>query len=730
MRNSVVFAARLCALVFFLSLLPHSVACAPKPGAVKSRPERAPREVGNDLRMLDDMVSGLYGLENRLSEYSGDEQNLVSGYAAYRRGRYAEAMKLLERAALKFPAVSDYILFYRAASANRAGKPEVALGLLEKEDSSHKGSVWSKDMKLERARALVSLGRCREARAFLDDYIRMPGQEGPLEAQKLLVMSYIAEKNFVAASGMLRRLAVSADGEGMLKELFGLMAKLKSESGEDLSAWLARPSQQLSLARSFAGASQWDEAVVRLEKLLSGRSLSSQMRAEARWLLARGLRWTDRYDEAISIMEDLIKDPAASGFSQGVMNTLATTYTKRDDYARAIELRKRIMRGAAPGSSRAADMAYRIAFLVMDEGKFEEAIPLWRRALSNRSLRRREKARWYLAWSHYKAGKYSDAVSLFDDMRRSGGKRSNIYDRLSYWRGKALEKQEKMAVAREAFATLVRERPNGYYAELAARSLRGERPNPLEFARIAGASKAGRGKSAELSAAGSNLSRVALFDRLGLHEEAARELRAGGGPGSERVLALARRNFAHDVAYRIAEGRYRSEVRGDPAGGGRRAVWEAAYPRAYDPLVSALSGGSAIDPRFVWSIMRNESAFRPEVVSPAGAIGLMQLMPATAARMAPEAGLRNVARGNLFRPATNIALGITYLKKISGMFPGNPAAWAASYNAGEMAVSRWTRKGRISEIEEWIEDIPYDETNLYVKKVMLSYWRYQRLYGR
>ena len=146
--------------------------------------------------------------------------------------------------------------------------------------------------------------------------------------------------------------------------------------------------------------------------------------------------------------------------------------------------------------------------------------------------------------------------------------------------------------------------------------------------------------------------------------------------------------------------------------------------------MAELTAGGDVDPRFVWSIMRNESTFRPEVVSPAGAVGLLQLMPATANNLAHGIGRERLDRRDLFRPAENIALGVAYMKKLSALFPKNPAAWAASYNAGEDSVERWIKNGKLTDIEEWIEEIPYDETNLYVKKVMLSFWKYQRLYGR
>ena len=731
-RDIAAFAARLCALALLLSLALPGEAISAKPAMQKKFSADSASLDKGGAAGLDDIVSGLAQFESRASRYSPDEWNLVLGYASYRHGQYDNALKLLAGSASKFPIAADHVLFYRAASASRTGDPKAALALLDELDISHPDSVWGAESKLERARALISLGRGREARAAANEGLRKFNQEEAFEAQKLIARSYIVDGDAQAASGLVRNLAVSADGEGELAELYQLIAEIKKRFGEDIGGWLSNPEQQFRIAQSFASASQWDEAVVRLEGLLAARGLDSGMRTQARWLLARGLRWTHRYDEAIKMMEELMGDPNARGFSDSLMNTLAITYTKRDDYARAIALRKRMMQGASPGSARAADMAYRIAFLVMDEGKYEEAIPLWREVISNRNLAKRENAEWYLAWSHYMAGRYQDAVALFDGMLKRKGKKSGIYDRLSYWKGRALEKQGNAAQSRAAFELILRERPGGYYAELSSRRLKGEKRSAADFARVSGPSGGGSARYDAVSIDGrSHLARAAFFDRLGLHEEAAREIRAAPASNSEAVMVLARRNFAHDVAYRLAEGHRRGELRGDPVrGGGGRLVWEAAYPRAYEPLVSTLARKSAVEPAFIWSIMRNESTFRPEVVSPAGAVGLMQLMPATANRMASEAGMEGFDRRDLFRPAANMSLGIAYLKKLSVMFPENPVAWAASYNAGEEAVSRWMKKKSLADIEEWIEEIPYDETNLYAKKVMLSCWKYQKLYGR
>jgi soluble lytic murein transglycosylase len=127
--------------------------------------------------------------------------------------------------------------------------------------------------------------------------------------------------------------------------------------------------------------------------------------------------------------------------------------------------------------------------------------------------------------------------------------------------------------------------------------------------------------------------------------------------------------------------------------------------------------------------MREESSFRPKVMSSAGARGLLQLMPETAERMTRMYSLGAFDEEALFVPETNIAAGSAYLDHLAGRFPGRLSAAVGSYNAGPLAVKRWL-KGPSGELEDdvWVEDIPYGQTRSYVKRVLRSYYVYKTLY--
>lgn len=126
-----------------------------------------------------------------------------------------------------------------------------------------------------------------------------------------------------------------------------------------------------------------------------------------------------------------------------------------------------------------------------------------------------------------------------------------------------------------------------------------------------------------------------------------------------------------------------------------------AIPSLFDELIHATAREHAVDPRLVKSVMLVESAFNPRAVSPKGARGLMQLMPATASAF----GVRD-----LHDPAQNIGGGTRYLRHLLGVYGGNLEKSLAAYNAGETAVGRY---GGVP---------PYAETRLYVHKTLTAYY--------
>ncbi len=143
------------------------------------------------------------------------------------------------------------------------------------------------------------------------------------------------------------------------------------------------------------------------------------------------------------------------------------------------------------------------------------------------------------------------------------------------------------------------------------------------------------------------------------------------------------------------------------------------FPRPYPEIFATNARDREIPLPLLYALSRQESAFSPTVVSPAGARGLMQLMPATARQVARENGIAYRHSGDLSDPALNVRLGAAYYRQMLDRFGGNRILATAAYNAGPHRVDRWLREtGGALPFDAWIEAIPFGETRRYVQNVL------------
>lgn len=136
-----------------------------------------------------------------------------------------------------------------------------------------------------------------------------------------------------------------------------------------------------------------------------------------------------------------------------------------------------------------------------------------------------------------------------------------------------------------------------------------------------------------------------------------------------------------------------------------------------------------LDPYFVAAVIKVESRWRPAVVSPKGAVGLMQIMPETGVWAAEQIGIPPVDAAALTHPETNIRIGTWYLRYLLDAFDGNRAMALAAYNGGDHNVRRWLGEKRWTGLELDLDQIPFPETRQFVAKVLRDYRWYQRIYG-
>lgn len=156
----------------------------------------------------------------------------------------------------------------------------------------------------------------------------------------------------------------------------------------------------------------------------------------------------------------------------------------------------------------------------------------------------------------------------------------------------------------------------------------------------------------------------------------------------------------------------------------RQNLWDNAWPYAWSDIVFEVCKHFSLPVEAILGIMRAESMYRPDAVSYVDAQGLMQIMPRTAHRVAAVAGHGDFEAASLRQPEVNIPYGGFYLHRLMEYYNGNILLSLAGYNAGPLAVNSWIRQNPGLAIDEFVENIPYDQTRFYVAKIM----RYMDIY--
>lgn len=310
-------------------------------------------------------------------------------------------------------------------------------------------------------------------------------------------------------------------------------------------------------------------------------------------------------------------------------------------------------------------------------------------------------AQWEKGWKAWNDGNYRAAEKAWEKGYNPGIKNKELASRLLYWRARALENLGESGVMEKMGEVLAHGFPGEYYTYL----LRTD----------------GGLSSADIPAAytGTNDLEEWGFVTYARLESVSKE-NAENPAAQFRAVRLSHweGDFGSSVrAFAVFQRMLKAEELSSAA------LLKYAYPRAFESEVAAAAGKTGLDPAIIWGVMRQESLYEPDVTSIAGAYGLMQLMPGTAKGESQKMKLPEDAYK---RPSDNILLGSNHMVGLIARFKDLPRSFAA-YNAGGTPVNRWSKE-RISDMAEWIENIPYYETRGYVKAVMRNVAAYRALY--
>jgi soluble lytic murein transglycosylase len=431
-----------------------------------------------------------------------------------------------------------------------------------------------------------------------------------------------------------------------------------------------------------------------VQKFLKGNSRE----AEARFFYFTAIRALGDQSTYLELARKFVAEYPDSPWSEETLNNLASHYIIVDD-------------------DDAADLAFR---------------ELSRRFPKSRYT---ERAAWKVGWRAYRMGNFREAAETFETAA-ANFPRSDYRPSWLYWSGRSRDQIDEHDVATSRYRLTVADYANSYYGRLATAVLQ-QRNEPTSIQTLS---------AAPLGLAPETVPSEPLIRELGsleLYDTALREVQYaqhvwGNSAQLEATVAWLRHNQGLGLSgterFNAIRGAINTMRRAYPqfmAAGGENLppeVLRIIYPLDFWPLIVRGSSQHGLDPYLMTALMAQESTFTPEIKSSANAWGLMQLLPSTGKRYARKVGMTRFTTGSLQDPEVNVRLGMQYFKDLIDRFGGDYFA-IASYNAGENRVAQWRAERPDLAEDEFIDDIPFPETQNYVKRILGTAEDYRRLYG-
>ncbi len=650
----------------------------------------------------------------------------------------AAAISHLRAAQPDFPVLDDYVRFWIGEALLRLGDPKEAATVFEGVLQSIPDSTLVNQVTLRIGEAWYQASRCPEAIAWLMKAADVNGKGSQVaQAQFRLAACYLRENQPNEAREMLRQLWAKFPYTKEAKEAEALLA---SNIGGEL--WMASPDEHYARAQAFLGQSLHIEAIEELKKFLA-RNLASPQRRDARLKLGVAQVRLKLYDQARVTFHELAAEQGERADEATVW--LARVYLRQGLGEKLLELCRTLPKRKLSAEQKGQINVFCGVWLE-DQSRFDEAIVKYRRAAkSGEPASQRMEARWREGWVFYRTARYREAINAWQQIVDQKG--SELEPQALYWVARSYGHVEA-AKSQEVFARLCRQFPHTYYCQLVRDQAGVPNPSQTEQANATASTVATRPVAESVAVLAqdnharnradieqqSAYRRAVELRALGLEQDAVRELAVltdgyGRDPDALAALSIMLNEVgAYHHALRLVRSRFREKLErtgGEIADG----LWGVAYPTGLIPTIQ-MSAVKGVDPFLVAAIIREESQYDWKAVSRVGAIGLMQVMPATANAVAQQHRFPPVSREDLFDQEMNIRIGVRYVEQLLTQFSGNLVQTIAAYNAGPMVVRNWadTYGGRSE--DEFVELIQYQETRQYVKRVMRSYKEYIRLDGR
>ena len=678
-------------------------------------------------QLLENRTPQAYqGVEAYARKHAKDDAGplawVVVGYAHYLDKDYVAARSSWDRAKSLEPLLGDYLAYMQALAYQGENNRSAVLETLDGFDEKYPDSLQSHDAAMLYASALMATNAPDRAAAFLEKH-RQPVKA---DIEITLARAYLAAGDKTKASDIFHRLyfemPTSAEAEAAAIELRNLGEM------QPVGTFDQRHGRVLLLTKGRRYQDALNELSPLVEQAPPERMINMQVEFAA--LLYRN----HKRDDAQHLFESILQNQSASVDAKAqTLYFLAEIARDKDDGQKNRDYVAQL-RTLAPESTWMGDALLSAGNMYLLRRDYETATPFYAEIYQRQKNGKASPySHWKTAWLTYRMGKKDEAKRLFEEQLSMYPNSAEVPNAI-YWRGRIAEEEGDKKLARAFYQKLAENYRYYYYANLARERLpklgdEAVDPPILESLQRPPAPP----QNWETPADNIRAQKAQLLANAALYDFAVTEMQAasaGSPPWEAKSVAEIyneQGSYIHaiETLKRAVPGYFAAEIPQIP-----RPVWESLFPRPFWEELKRDSTANRLDPHLVASLIRQESEFNPGAISPANAMGLMQLLPTVGKGMAKEMKIRHFSSDQLLVADTNLRLGTRYFKHIVDHYDGQVEYALAAYNAGEDRVNDWRKNGNFADVEEFVESIPFTETREYVQAIMRNAVIYKLLYSK
>jgi soluble lytic murein transglycosylase len=659
---------------------------------------------------------------------TGARAALALGYYDLTRDKPDLALGWL-RKAVGDKLLREYVLYWQAQDSLALGQKDAAFEQFQSILRDFPGSAMAELTVTSVAQTALTIGKNEEALAALDSYPSTSAKPALLllRAQAHEKISAANAEKPVAAATDYLDLYYRFPLNDEAKVAGGQIPALQSALGESFPGVPLQT--QIARAEAFYIARRWREATTEFANLLPKLSGTDHQRADLRIVQCE----VELGGKLEQLSEISVTDPELD--AERIFSIAQAHRTQKLEAQLLEDVDQLVKRyPQSPWTADAMFGAGNFYWVNMDRARAAE---FYRRSLDiSPDGKNAPNAEWRLAWIAYLDRK-PEAADMLEAYVRRFPLSSYVQDAL-YWLGRSYERSGNTEHARNFYLAAANRFPLTYFGAKAAERLRPEPDGigaspviPADLRLTIPPAPPLSPLDQPVAAAEERQARAHALSSIAFDSSAELEYRAAyTTTHAPKFLidaagaAIAAGHYgAGMAAVRQAipqlEARRIAEIPGE--------AWRAAFPLPYELNLRSAAARNQLDPMLVAGLIRQESAFESKAMSHMGAIGLMQVEPKTALKLARQLKVR-YARARLTDPGYNLQLGSRYLANLIQSF-GTPEAALAAYNAGEDRVVQWTTGQNYLETAEFVESIPFTETREYVQIVIRNAEVYRLVYG-